>query len=159
MKRVRMLCQSAKATQLNRLGAFRQRLTSCGVLEQLEERLCLSGPSLEAVNNAPQTVGAIADIQVLGFQRIGVDLPQPLFEDVDGDTMDYEMTQADGSPVDWLTLEGQRIVGRPTNAQAGLHDLKIVASDPSGATADAPFQVNCAAQRLPVAPPGPPVRY
>ena len=97
--------------------------------------------TVDPVNDAPQAVDTIEDGSVLGFQAISLPVPDPLFEDIDGDNLTYELTLADGSPVDWLTFDDQRIFGRPSNTNVGVQQLKVTATDPSGATAEAPFQI------------------
>ncbi len=97
--------------------------------------------TVDPVNDAPEAVDTIDDGDVLGFQAISLPVPDPLFADIDGDSLTYELTLADGSPVDWLTFDDQRIFGRPSNTNVGVQQLKVTATDPSGATAEAPFQI------------------
>ena len=101
------------------------------------------------VNDPPVVVDSIESGDVLGFQRWSVSVPDPLFTDVDDSSLSMELMTADGDPVDWLTLEGSQIAGRPTNAVAGVWELKVVGSDAAGATAEAMFQVEVAHNDFP----------
>ncbi len=101
------------------------------------------------VNDAPQVIDSIADGEVLGFQRISLPLPAPLFEDIDDTSLAYSLSTTDGAPVEWLTLDDQRIFGRPSNTDAGALDLKVTATDLAGATAEALFTVEVVFNEFP----------
>jgi hypothetical protein len=110
--------------------------------------------NIAAQNDAP-TAPTIADTTFTTINPFIVNTPSaytvPVFVDVDGDTVTYTATQADGSPLpSWLSFNQttRTFSGSPTNAQIGTLQLKVTASD-GQASSSANFQLTVADNTAP----------
>ncbi|MBB3205139.1 autotransporter-associated beta strand protein [Rhodopirellula rubra] len=95
-------------------------------------------------NDVPQRVSEIADQTASEDSEFSFMFAADTFVDVDGDEISYAATLADGSPLPaWLTFVSatRTFVGTPANDDVGTLGVKIVASDPSNATATDEFTI------------------
>ncbi len=96
------------------------------------------------VNEAPVLAQAIADQTATENSAFQFALPAGTFTDEDGDHLAFAATLADGSALpSWLHFDGATgtFSGTPGSTDAGALDIKVVANDPSGATASDSFQL------------------
>lgn len=100
------------------------------------------------VNDAPVLVSAIADQMATQDQPFVFVLPGGSFADIDaGDTLTYTAAQADGSALPaWLAFDAgtRTFSGTPANADVGVLQLRITATDSSAASASDVFAVTVA---------------
>jgi Ca2+-binding RTX toxin-like protein len=96
-------------------------------------------------NDAPVVVHAIEPVSVDEDTPLSVTIPANVFADVDaGDTLLYALEREDGSPLPgWLSFDPvtATLSGMPGNAEVGSLRLRVFATDSSGATADAVFDL------------------
>ena len=101
------------------------------------------------VNDAPEIVDDVEDIQLNAGESLVWTPPQGVFADVDvGDRLSFRVEAADGSPLpDWLRfdpLKGQ-LEGTPGSADVGVLQLNLVATDLSGEQARQVFFLHVSA--------------
>ena len=94
-------------------------------------------------NNAPTVNAALPWWHILEDQAFAYALPADTFADADvGDTLSYTATLSNGAPLpDWLTFDGTSFSGTPDNDAVGAYEFAVTATDGSGATAVATFQM------------------
>jgi Ca2+-binding RTX toxin-like protein len=96
-------------------------------------------------NTAPILTQALADVTAIEDSVFTWSLPANTFTDSDaGDVLSYSAKLADGSALPtWLTFDAatQTLSGTPDNNQVGSIDIKIIATDAAGATAEDIFSV------------------
>ncbi len=101
--------------------------------------------SLDALNNAPILVSVIGDQTAFKDVPLSLDVSGN-FVDIDaGDTLTYAATLADGSALPaWVSIDAATGVlsGTATTGDMGLVSLKVIATDGSGATAEAVFDLD-----------------
>jgi hypothetical protein len=103
--------------------------------------------SITAVNDAPTLTNAIADQLAPLSTTFTLALPANTFADLDGDTLTYTATLENGNSIpSWLTFNAatQTFSGTPTTANAGGLNIKVTATDPSGASASDIFVLTVA---------------
>jgi Ca2+-binding RTX toxin-like protein len=97
------------------------------------------------VNDAPQAVGAIADVTVLEDETISISITTQWVSDADaGDTLTYTVTGVDGAALPhWLALDAGTLTlsATPTNDDVGTVTLEATATDLAGAAASTTFDV------------------
>jgi len=98
---------------------------------------------INSVNDVP-TVTPIADQVVIIPNSLSVNVVTP-FKDVDdGDVLTFKVTKADGTALPtWMSFSATTglLTGTPTLANYGAVDIKVVATDKAGATAEDVFNV------------------
>ena len=97
-----------------------------------------------AENDAPIVVNAISDQSVAEDAALSYKVPVNTFTDIDGDSLTYSASMADGSALpEWLSFNSRslKFSGTPDNEDVGTLSLKVTAADDSGATADAMFNL------------------
>jgi len=90
-------------------------------------------------NDAPVLSNAIADRAATEDTAYIFTIPANTFSDVDGDSLTYSATRADGSGLpSWLTFDAttKTFRGTPENGDVGSLSVKVIAADGSGATAE-----------------------
>jgi Ca2+-binding RTX toxin-like protein len=96
-------------------------------------------------NDAPILVNAIADQTIVTSSSFSYALSPTAFTDVDaGDTLTYSASLADGTALPtWLSFNAatKAFSGVPGLANLGTLDIKVTATDTSGATANDTFQL------------------
>ncbi|HYW57028.1 MAG TPA: putative Ig domain-containing protein, partial [Polaromonas sp.] len=89
-------------------------------------------------------------LQTIGQQVANEDtawhftIPADAFGDVDADVLTYDATLADGGPLPaWLSFNAQTqtFSGVPSNADVGGLTFRLIATDPSGASASSTFSL------------------
>ena len=85
------------------------------------------------VNDAPRA--SIPDTTVDEDSPFSLDATS-YFSDVEGDAMTYSVS----SPA-WLSLEGNNLVGTPSNAEVGTVDITLTATDSNNAAGSATFSL------------------
>jgi hypothetical protein len=99
--------------------------------------------TVNAVNDAP-TVVPVADQVVTLPNNLSVNVVTP-FSDVDeGDVLTFSVTKSDGSALpSWMTFNPVTglLTGTPAFANLGTVEIKVVATDKAGATAQDVFNV------------------
>jgi trimeric autotransporter adhesin len=97
------------------------------------------------VNDAPEVVGAIAELSAFAGQPFAHRFSGELFRDVDaGDRLAYTIVAADGAALPaWLAFDADARVlsGLPALTDLAALDLKLVATDLAGASASLPFRL------------------
>ena len=96
-------------------------------------------------NDAPVVANSIANQASAEDSSLSFQVPENTFTDIDGDTLTYSATLADGSALpDWLSFNaGSRTFsGTPDNEDVGTLNLKVTASDPDGEIAEAQFNLD-----------------
>ncbi|WP_404333516.1 tandem-95 repeat protein [Sphingomonas sp. MMS12-HWE2-04] len=85
--------------------------------------------TIDAVNDTPVSLVALADKSVAEDQPITIDLPANAFADVDG-TLSLSARLASGGALpSWLTFDGARFTGTPPANFNGTFDIEVIASD------------------------------
>ncbi|MDA5193991.1 putative Ig domain-containing protein [Govanella unica] len=100
--------------------------------------------TINNVNDAPIVAVQIADQSINEKSAWTFTVPTGTFTDEDGDKLTYSATLADGTALpSWLTFNAttNTFTGTPGQAQVGTLDLKVTATDPSGAKATDSFRV------------------
>jgi large repetitive protein len=99
-------------------------------------------------NDGPVATAVIADQATNEDAGFSFTVPPASFSDVDvGDQLTLSATLADGSPLPaWLSFDpaAQTFSGTPLNGDVGNLDIRVTATDTSGATATQDFTVNVA---------------
>ncbi|TBW48113.1 tandem-95 repeat protein, partial [Marinobacter halodurans] len=94
-----------------------------------------------AENVAPTVNDGLLDQVAPEDSAFSYSIPASSFDDVDGDSLSYSATLADGSLLPaWLSFDGQAFSGVPTNEEVGALDVLVTASD-GQATAESVFQI------------------
>lgn len=84
------------------------------------------------INDAPTVEAGIGNQTTAEDATFTFTIPQNAFADVDGDTLTYTATLADGSDLPaWLTFDGQTFSGTPLISNVGTIEVKVTASDAS----------------------------
>lgn len=94
--------------------------------------------TIDLANDAPIVLEPLSDQSVLGDNSITFAVPSDNFADIDGDTLTYSATLADGSALpEWLAFDEQSLTfsGTAPSADATL-DIRVTASDSSLAVSD-----------------------
>ncbi|MFN6579144.1 MAG: putative Ig domain-containing protein, partial [Aulosira sp. ZfuVER01] len=90
-------------------------------------------------NDSPTLASAIADQNATEDTAFTFTIPENTFADVDaGDTLSYSATLENGSALpSWLSFDivTRTFSGTPTNSEVGSLNIKVTATDKSGATA------------------------
>lgn len=103
-----------------------------------------------SVNDAPETVGSIADVQVQTSDDLNIDLSTGGFTDEDDDVLYTTLEMADGSDLPyWMNvdLDTMTITGRPPSSTVSVaegardFELRLIAEDDAGATVSHDFTV------------------
>ncbi len=98
--------------------------------------------NVTAVNDAPTVQLAILDQSAREDSEFIYDLPSNAFSDVDGDTLTFTATSADGRALPyWLDFVDGKFSGNPPVGNAGTVSIKVTASDGS-LTATQFFDIN-----------------
>ncbi|HNH43803.1 MAG TPA: cadherin-like domain-containing protein, partial [Agitococcus sp.] len=87
---------------------------------------------IKAVNDAPTINNTIQSFSINEGQTLSYVVPNDVFIDVDGDTLTYNLTMANGNSLPtWLTFDAanKTISLAPSFDDAGLISLKLTASD------------------------------
>nr|WP_244329378.1 Calx-beta domain-containing protein [Tolypothrix sp. PCC 7910] len=99
-------------------------------------------------NDAPTLQSAIADQNATEDAAFSFTIPENTFADVDaGDSLTYSATLENGNPLpNWLTFDAatRTLSGTPTNSEVGTLNIKVTATDKSGATATDSFAITVA---------------
>ncbi|MCA9515429.1 MAG: tandem-95 repeat protein, partial [Myxococcales bacterium] len=99
-------------------------------------------------NDAPVAVGSVADATIAEATPVAIGLPASLFSDPDvGDALALTVVGQGGPRPGWLAFDAATGVlsGLPDDAQIGVHALRVVATDGSGATASIDFALTVTA--------------
>jgi predicted outer membrane repeat protein len=95
------------------------------------------------VNDAPVLVNALGNRNAIGGDRLQFQIPAASFSDPDaGDSLQYSATLASGAELPgWLRFDPQTRMfsGTPADADAGSLQIRVIAQDNAGATAQAQF--------------------
>jgi Ca2+-binding RTX toxin-like protein len=90
-------------------------------------------------NDAPVVSAPLADISTAEDAPFSFQAPSSVFADVDaGDTLTFSASRADGSPLPgWLTFDAatRTFSGTPLNGDVGAVEIRLTATDASGAAA------------------------
>lgn len=104
--------------------------------------------TVENTNDAPETVGAVADQPATEDSSFTYALSDGLFRDVDvGDELFYSASLEDGAPLPaWLVFDAQTrtFSGTPINDDVGSLLVRVTATDLAGAQAHHTFQLSVA---------------
>ncbi len=97
--------------------------------------------TINSINDVPTVVNPITDTSIFSNRSSNFAISANTFQDSDvGDSLTYSATLADGSPLpSWLTFNERTFSGNPSAAQAGQYDLKVIATDQSGASTSDSF--------------------
>ncbi|MGI9283704.1 MAG: tandem-95 repeat protein, partial [Endozoicomonas sp.] len=101
--------------------------------------------TLNDVNEAPVVANNIVNQSVAEDSQLTFQVPLNTFSDVDGDSLNYTATLADGSALpDWLTFnsDSRTFSGAPDNENVGTLNLKVTATDPDGLNTEAQFNLD-----------------
>ncbi len=105
----------------------------------------INGSVINRINAAPVLSNALADVTVNEDSVFTWTLAANTFIDSDaGDILSYTAKLADGSALPaWLTFDAatQTLSGTPGNSQVGSIDIKIIATDAVGSTAEDVFSI------------------
>lgn len=96
---------------------------------------------ITAINDFPVATGTLADVMVAENELLTVQLPTPLFTDVEGDSLQVDVLQVDGSALpSWLGYDPVTgiLEGVPATTDIGLLPLRVTASEISSGTVVTP---------------------
>jgi Ca2+-binding RTX toxin-like protein len=97
------------------------------------------------VNDTPQVIIALPDQQAEEGKPFAFSIHQDAFRDVDvGDSLSYQAVLADGSALpSWLVFDAStlRFSGAPGAAAVGSIEVRVVATDSSGASVSDDFKI------------------
>ncbi|MEL6707915.1 MAG: putative Ig domain-containing protein, partial [Pseudomonadota bacterium] len=100
--------------------------------------------TLEAVNDAPVLVQALADIEAAPSDTLSIDLATGVFADVDGDALTLTATLANGDPLpDWLTFDGSVLSSTSVPNLSAQFDILVTANDGAESVSDT-FRISVA---------------
>jgi hypothetical protein len=110
---------------------------------------------IELEPTVPTLENPLADVEVIENREFSLIVPENTFNDVDeGDTLTYFATLEDGSELpSWLTFDAATGIfsGTPDSSNLGIYDVRVIATDSSGTTAEQIFSLNVRALRdLPI---------
>ncbi|HEX7070737.1 MAG TPA: putative Ig domain-containing protein, partial [Rhodothermales bacterium] len=99
--------------------------------------------TVEESNDAPVAAAPIAAQSASEDVLFWLPIPADAFFDEDpGDTLTYEASLADGSPLPgWLAFDGIALSGTPGEGDAGVRMVQLRATDAAGATASQEFEL------------------
>jgi len=101
--------------------------------------------TITGTNDAPTATGSGSTAVTTGGQAVSVSVDRSAYADIDTlDTLTFSLTAGDGGPApSWLTLDPATLTvsGTPTDAQVGATTVRVVATDPSGASAWLPVTI------------------
>ncbi len=107
------------------------------------EILLLHGGVYDPNNNAPIAIQTLADSQAQEEEPWSVTVPAGTFTDIDGDTLTYSATLANGDALPaWVNFNATTMTlsGRPpVGSEGSLLTFKVTATDAGGASADVSF--------------------
>jgi Ca2+-binding RTX toxin-like protein len=95
--------------------------------------------NVEQVNNAPVIASLLVDVSSPEDGEVSITLPANSFTDVDGDTLTYRASLADGSGLPaWLTVNATTgaLSGTPPLNFNGVLDVRLTASDGTASVSD-----------------------
>jgi Ca2+-binding RTX toxin-like protein len=96
--------------------------------------------TVQNTNDAPILVKSIVDASVTINKAFNLTLPAGTFTDIDaGDVLSYSVTLANGQPLpSWLTFNAatQTLSGQAAFANVGSINIKVIATDTTGAQAE-----------------------
>ena len=96
-------------------------------------------------NDAPTVANAISDQTIAEDSALSFQFASDVFSDVDaGDSLTYAATLADGSTLpSWLSFDAssRTFSGTPSNGDVGAIDVKVTATDASGAVDTQSFNI------------------
>ncbi len=97
--------------------------------------------TINSINDVPTVANPITDTSIFSNRSSNFTISANTFQDSDvGDSLTYSATLADGSTLpSWLTFNDRTFSGNPSAAQAGQYDLKVIATDQSGASTSDSF--------------------
>ncbi len=98
-------------------------------------------------NHAPEVNDTLQNQTATQNQLFRFVLPASLFADSDGDALTYKVMQSDGSALpSWLAFDAATLTlsGRPANGDVGYLNLKVMASDADGLSAEQYFGLEIA---------------
>ena len=99
---------------------------------------------IDIANDAPELVGAIADMTSVEDTAVNFTLPAGLFTDLDGDALTLSAELADGNPLpSWLSFNEGVFTGQPPANFNGVLDIVVSASD-GGLSASDQFRLTIA---------------
>jgi Ca2+-binding RTX toxin-like protein len=105
----------------------------------------INGTLIDINNSKPLLNNPLADQVGIEDVAFAWNLPTGAFSDADtGDILTYSARLADGTVLPtWLTFDAmtQTLSGTPTNTQVGAIEIKIIATDKLGATAEDIFKL------------------
>ncbi|NJL21125.1 MAG: DUF4347 domain-containing protein [Leptolyngbyaceae cyanobacterium SM1_3_5] len=103
-------------------------------------------------NQAPTLVKPIADARARENRSFSFTIPTDSFTDPDNDSLTYQVTLADDTPLpSWLFFDGSSTLsGTPQANDVGSIDLKITARDGRGGVSSDRFELDVAANRTPI---------
>lgn len=94
--------------------------------------------TISPTNDAPVVLVPLSDFTFAEDQPIMVDRLTAGFGDVDGDTLNFTLTGANGAALpNWLSLANGQLVGTPPANLNGVFDLELRASDGALSVVDA----------------------
>ena len=96
-------------------------------------------------NNSPVISTLINDQLIAEENHLNFTLSSNTFDDLDGDSLIFSATLADGSALpSWLSFDSgtQTFSGTPTNSDVGVLDVRVTADDGNGGTVSDDFQLN-----------------
>ncbi|MEQ8905559.1 FG-GAP-like repeat-containing protein [Ekhidna sp.] len=99
-------------------------------------------------NTTPTVENFIDDQNAIGGITFSFTLPGNIFNDVDGNhLLSYQATLSDSSPLpSWLSFDNETLQfsGTPSTEDIGTITVKVIASDPAGASAEDEFDIEVA---------------
>jgi len=100
---------------------------------------------VNAINDAPIVVSVVQNQAIQSDKAFTYQLPNNLFSDVDGDNLTISATLVDGSALpSWLSFDGVKFSGNPTNLDVGILSLILTATDSEGAFVSQNFNIEVA---------------
>ncbi len=98
--------------------------------------------NINSVNDAPTIQSQIISQIIKTTETLSYQIPSNLFSDIDGDTLTYSATLTDGSSLpSWLSFDGSKFSGTPTNSDIGVLAISLTATDPFGASVLQSFNI------------------
>jgi len=101
---------------------------------------------IENVNDAPVLMTPVPDQDAIEDEHFYFALPADAFQDIDlNDVLAYGATQSDGSPLpSWLIFDpvNRTFQGTPGNGDVGSVQIRVTATDTSGASIEDVFALN-----------------
>ncbi len=111
------------------IGTIEVKVTASDASESVESNFDLE---VKNTNDAPTVDAGIVNQTATEDDAFEFTIPQNAFADVDGDTLTYTATLADGSDLPaWLTFSNGTFSGTPADGDIGTIEVKVTASDAS----------------------------